>query len=174
MTNAEIAYHRTIRPMLGKLSGSREVSFLGRRFRVTSEDVEQLSGKPAHVNYKGVLVWYFTYGGEGEPSFEFTSLQSFSHGIFRGSDWEPSVTADLAEFREISAGIGAELLRKERYGEARLLFALPKVPVLLTYSEADDEYPAVLDIKFGKNADTFLPFETLAVLHGLINGEFST
>ncbi|MDR2421207.1 MAG: DUF3786 domain-containing protein [Oscillospiraceae bacterium] len=172
ITNAEIAYHSVIRPMLRKLDGEREVAFLGRRFRVTGEDVEQLSGKPAHINCKGVLVWYFTFGGEGEPSFEFASLQSFSHGIFRGAAWEPYTGASLSEFRGTAAALGAGFLRRERYGEAWLLFALPKVPVLLTYSEADEEFPAVLDIKFGKNADTFLPFETLAVLHGLIKREF--
>jgi hypothetical protein len=172
MTNAEIAYCGVIRPMLRELDGEREVMFLGRRFRVTREDVEQLSGKPAHVNCKGVLVWYFTFGGEGEPSFEFASLQSFSHGIFRDAAWAPGIGASLAEFKETAAALGAGFLRRERYGEAWLLFALPKVPALLTYSEADEEYPAMLDIKFGKNADTFLPFETLAVLHGLIKSEF--
>ncbi|MDR1329526.1 MAG: DUF3786 domain-containing protein [Oscillospiraceae bacterium] len=173
MTNAEKVYEQ-IRPWLSEFDGARDVDFLGRSWRVTGEGVRQLSGKMAHVNCKSVLVWYFTFGGalsQAEPSFEFTSLQSFSHGIFRGG-LSPAITVTLSEFRDIASQLGASLLRQVRYGEAWLMFALPKIPVLLTYTEADDEFPALLDIKFSSNATDFLPFETLAVLHGLINSEF--
>jgi hypothetical protein len=173
MTNYEKVYEQ-IRPWLSKVAEPRELRFLGRMWRVDRAGVEQLSGPPAHTNCRSVLVWYFTYGGQGEPSYTFTPLHSFSHGIFRGNDWETGgcATLTLDEFREASARIGADFLRRERYGEAWLLHALPKLPVLLTYTEADDEFPAALDIKYGANATTFLPFETLAVLNGLINAEY--
>jgi hypothetical protein len=171
MTNHEKNYEY-LRGWLRNISQACEVDFLGRRWNVDGGGIEQLSGPPAHVNYKSVLVWYFTFGGEGEASFEFVQLSHFSHGIFR-EQRSPNVALTIAEFRETAERLGAAYFRKERYGEAWLWFVLPKVPVLLTYTEADEEFPALLNIKFGANATTFLPFETLAVLHGIILGEFA-
>jgi hypothetical protein len=171
MTNHEKNYEQ-IRLWLKKVTEPCEIDFLDRRWRVSCDGVEQVSGKPAHVNYKSVLVWYFTFGGTGEPSYEFTPLHSFSGGVFRGSDWGPDTSITLNGFRETAQRLGANFLRKERYGEAWLLLVLPKIPLLLTFNEADEEFPSSLDIKFGINATTFLPFETLAVLQGLVTSEF--
>jgi hypothetical protein len=172
-TNAEIAYENTIRPMLKTLQNPQSVCFLGRDWRVTGEDVTQMGGEPAHINAKGVLVWYFTFSDrEGEPSYEFASIQSFSHGIFNSARWVPGVNITAGRFRETAARLGANFYRKERYGESWIYAVLPKIITLLSYAEGDDEFPASLDIKYGKNATRYLPFETLAVLHGLIGGEF--
>jgi hypothetical protein len=172
MSNYEIVYE-SLRGWLSEMAAPQEILFLGRNWLVSSDGVEQLSGPPGHVNCKSVLVWYFTFGGQGEPNYEFRPFHSFSQGIFRGDEWGLKVSATLEEFRAISTRIGAGLLRQERHGEAWLLHVLPKVPVLLTYNEADDEFPAILDIKYGGNATTFLPFETLGVLNSLISAEYS-
>jgi hypothetical protein len=170
MTNHEKNYEQ-IRSWLDNLSEPCELDFLGRTWRVERGGVEQLSGAPAHINCKSVLVWYFTFGGQGEPSYEFVLLSHFSYGIFR-EQISPGVSLTLPEFQETARRLGAGFMQKTRYGESWLWFVLPKVPVLLTYSEADEEFPSLLDVKFGSNATTFLPFETLAVLHGLIIREF--
>jgi hypothetical protein len=171
MTNHEKNYEK-IRLWLSNMPKPCEVEFLGRLWRVDSTGVEQMSGAPAHVNCKSILVWYYTFGGQGEPSFDFVLLSHFSHGIFR-EQRTPSVSLTVSEFREAARRLGVAFLRKERYGESWLWFVLPKIPVLLTYSEADEEFPALMNIKFGMNATTFLPFETLAVLYGLITDEFA-
>jgi hypothetical protein len=172
-SNAEIAYETNIRPMLRGLTGSRDIRFLGRDWRVTGEDVVQLRGEPGHVNAKGVLVWYFTYSDRaGEPSYEFASVSSFSHGIFGDSSWILEYEIDLGRFRATCERLGAHFYRKERYGESWLLEVLPKIITLLTYNEGDDEFPNSIDIKYGKNTTDYLPFETLAVLHSLVNSEF--
>jgi hypothetical protein len=170
-TNHEKVYEQ-LRAWLSDISTPQEIQLLGRNWLVSSDGVEQLSGPPAHVNCKSVLIWYFTYGGEGEPSYEFKPFHGFSQGIFRGGEWDTGTTATLEKFREVSERIGAALIRSGRYSETRLLHALPKIPVLLTYNEADDEFPATLDIKNGANATTFLPFETLGVLNSLIIAEY--
>jgi hypothetical protein len=171
MTNYEKNYEQ-IRAWLGSMPEPQELAFLGRTWRVAHDGVTQLSGEPAHVNCKSVLVWYYTFGGQGGPSYEFVPLSHFSHGIFRDSDWEQGGAISFDGFRETSRRLGAAFMRSERYGETWLWLVLPKIPVLLTYSEADDEFPAELNIKFSANATTFLPFETLAVLRGLIAAEF--
>jgi hypothetical protein len=149
--------------------------------RVDYEGVTQLDGEAANVNLKSVIIWYLTYGGQGKPSFEFTPLSSFSSGIFgsKSADfgsfaWRKHAGLTPEKFRAAAKRIGTEFVRSERYGEAHLLYLFPKVPVLLTYSEADEEFPAVIDTKFSMNAPIFLPFETLAVAQGLIESEFKT
>jgi hypothetical protein len=171
MNNYEKNYNQ-IRVWLSSLPKPQEINFLGRRWRVDSCGVEQLSGQPADVNCKSVLVWYFTYGGVGEPNYEFLPLYKFSNGIFQSNSWMTDFSLTRENFRKVSEQMGAEFLRKERYGETYFFLVLPKIAALLTYTEADDEFPAALDIKFGSNAATFLPFETLAVLHGLITAEY--
>jgi hypothetical protein len=161
-----------LRSWLSDIKEPRIIEFLARTWRIDKNGVEQLSGDPANVNCKSVLIWYMTSGGVGEPSYLFVPLGNFSHGIFQDALGTPYVNLTLAEFRETATKLGAHFMREERYGESWLWLVFPEIPVLLKFSEADDEYPAMLDVKFGSNATTFLPFETLAVLDGLIDNEF--
>jgi hypothetical protein len=171
-------------PRLGfapPIDGALVFTVLGRKFLVDHDGVTQLDGEAANVNLKSVIIWYVTYGGKGEPSFEFAPLSSFSSGVFGSTSadfssfaWRKHEGLTLEQFRATAKRIGTELVRSERYGEVHRLYLFPKVPVLLTYSEADDEFPAVVDIKFSLNASTFLPFETLAFAQALIEREFKT
>jgi hypothetical protein len=170
-------------PRLGlspAIDGTIKLTALGREFSVNRDGVFQLCGEPSDVNLKSVIIWYLTYGGQGEPAVEFGSSSSFSGGMFgaRSSDynsyeWQKHAGLTLRQFRAVAKRIGAEFVRSERYGEVWRLFLFPKVTLLLEYSEADDEFPATIDIKASANALTFLPFETLAVAHGLIESEFN-
>jgi hypothetical protein len=192
MDNYEKAY-QSLLPWLAGIDGALDLDFLGRRFRVSSLGVEQLSGAPSHVNAKSVIIWYVAretlieemspipkYGGGDEPSYEFRPLSDFSFGIFsgHGTAWQDARNSrigslGLEDFRRHAERIGAKTLRPERYGESRLLHAFPELAVMLTFSEADDEFPADINVKFGSNATRILPFETLAVLQGLILDEFA-
>jgi hypothetical protein len=169
-------------PRLGlvpPIDGALTFTVLGREMRVDHDGVTQLDGEAAHVNLKSVIIWYLTYGGQGNPSFEVTPLSSFSSGRFGGTSadfgsfaWRRHAGLTPEKFRAAAKRIGTEFVRSERYGEVHLLYLFPKIPALLTYSEADDEFPALIDTKFSLNAPTFLPFETLAVAQGLIENEF--
>lgn len=48
--------------------------------------------------------------------------------------------------------------------------ALPRIPVLLLYNDADDEFPAHCSILFKQNADKFLDAESLAILGDTVSG----
>lgn len=48
--------------------------------------------------------------------------------------------------------------------------ALPRIPVLLLYNDADDEFPAHCSILFKQNADKFLDGESLAILGDIVSG----
>jgi hypothetical protein len=181
-TNYDKVFER-LRVRLENLGAPVTLNFLGRAFRADRGGVERISGRPIHINAQNIIIWYLTFGGRGveltPESYDFALLNHFSHGIFTGhTSWEKSRASGLSDltpkaFRECCEHIGAEFLRPERYGESRLLFAFPELPLLITFTEGDDEFPASLDIKLGKNCERILPFETLAVLTSLIESEFS-
>jgi hypothetical protein len=181
-TNYDIVYEQ-LRVRLRALRAPVTLGFLGRTFCAAGDGIEQLDGRPIHINAKNIMIWYLTYGGRGAEltpeSYDFAPLNYFSHGIFTGNTaWERSRAAGLSGltlevFRERCEQIGAEPFRSERYGESRLLFAFPELPLLVAFTEGDDEFPAILDVKLGKNCERILPFETLAVLTTLIESEFS-
>jgi len=159
--------------------GSLTLAVLGRRFCADRNGVTQLDGPAAHINLSSVIIWYLTFGGTGQPTYKFAPLSSFSQGIFGAQSadfsapaWQEHAGLTLERFQSVCQRIRAEPQGIIRHGERRLLMLFPKVPVLLTYNEPDEEFSAVLDIKFDTAALTFLPFETLAVAHGLIAAEF--
>jgi len=182
MSNYDKAYEQ-IRPWLQKIDAPVELTFLGRGFRVTKEDVVQISGEPVHINAKSIIVWYLTFGGAGNPAlvpnYDFVLIHAFSQGIFSDqSTWRKSAAQakgklTLDEVRSVAKRLGADFYRKEKYGESYLLFALPKIPVVITFSEGDDEFPSQLDVKFSSNATDFLPFESLAIFLSIIEAEFT-
>jgi hypothetical protein len=50
------------------------------------------------------------------------------------------------------------------YDLARLIPALPKVPVLLLFNDADAEFPAACSVLFERRAAAYLDMECLAML----------
>ncbi|MDR0862524.1 MAG: DUF3786 domain-containing protein [Oscillospiraceae bacterium] len=160
------------------IDGVLNLDFLGRQWRVDRLGVTQVGGNAASVNCKTVIVYYLTHGGGGFPQYDFVFLKSFASGLFDGSDGVTSAErgrlTDYARFVAIARRLNAEFLRETANGSHTWLFyAFPKVPVQLTFIEGDDEFPAQTQIKFDVTATTFLPFETLAVLNGLISGELA-
>jgi hypothetical protein len=170
-----------VAPQLGLAApenGVLHIDFLGRRWSVDASGVNQEGGGAAHVNGKTVIVYYLTHGGSGFPRYDFQSLRAFAFGLFDGSRGvtaaERSAITEYAPFVDIAKRLGAEFVRETASGSHTwMLYAFPKVPVLLTFIEDDDEFPAELQLKFDVTATDFLPFETLAVLNGLITAEFS-
>ncbi|MDR0813949.1 MAG: DUF3786 domain-containing protein [Oscillospiraceae bacterium] len=173
--NADIVYESLL-PWLREVQNlPRRIPMLGREFEVTHTGVELLSGRPMHINAKSVLIWYVKTDCRAAPAGTFTPLTGFSHGIFSSNNsgmQNQSVRISRAEFEQTAAALGGTII-DAKPGTARAFIpALPNVPVLLTYTEGDEEFPAAIDMKFTGNATEFLPFETLAVFGGLVRGEF--
>ena len=155
--------------------GTQRLTFLGHDYWVDETGVYPEGSDNTSFNTRSVIIYYLTYGGKGEASYDFRTMHSFSHGLFEGdsssSKWGTAYKGprlSLEFFEAAAKRIGAEFMQKKNGAHSYLLFPFPKVPALLTYNEGDDEFPDDMVIKFGTNALNFLPFETLAVLHGLI------
>jgi hypothetical protein len=154
------------------------IDFLGRKFELSRDGARPLDGKEVDVNYLSVLVYYALSGGNTEPfditrRYDFALLNTFAGGLFSsgGADWmaEPLRKACPRHetFRRAARNMGMFYEGSRVAGEhAWLCPLLPKIPALVKYFEADDEFPCDIKIYYDKTVPEFLDFEPLAVLNG--------
>ncbi|MDR3356918.1 MAG: DUF3786 domain-containing protein [Spirochaetaceae bacterium] len=160
--------------------GALAVDFLGRRWRISHNGVEAVTGKDTddgvfEVNTRSVLGYYALSEADCEPEMDFYPINHFSHGIFEGGG--AGYGDGLARlFREATGGeykrfaAGAERLglvfEKERepgkYVWSYRLF--PKLPVKVVYYEGDEDFPSDIKVLYDRTAPIFFKFEPLAVL----------
>jgi hypothetical protein len=154
------------------------IDFLGRKYELDREGVRPVDGKKVNVNFLSVLVYYAVSKGNSEPLYDFALLNSFTGGLFSGgssdSRWivEPIRKAcggDYEKFRRAARDLGmiyeGSRVTAEHTWQYRLL---PKIPVLIKYFEADDEFPWDIKIYYDKTVPEYLDFEPLAVLNGCL------
>jgi hypothetical protein len=154
------------------------VSFLGRSYIITNEGAEPEDGLPVNVNYLNVLIYYITSDGAGDLSGEFAPLNRIT-GLIDGLNEPSGGGADgslIQEFgnsperlRMAAAKLGgAEHETKDARKHVWRLPALPKIIVQLTFYEADEEFPAEIQIMFDRASPKFLAHECLSVVTNLL------
>ena len=149
-----------------------------------ANETKSTTDSDSDVNRKSVLIYYLTWGGRGEPAYQFKLFHSFSHGIFSGgateTNWmSASLRRILSEggdgatrFEETMNVFGAT--QKPVTGGATSIWSyqvLPKIPVEIYYYEADEEFPCEVKVMYDSTALNFVPFETLGVLGSCLHNE---
>lgn len=155
--------------------------------RETGEVIDESTSptdRDSDVNRKSVLIYYLTWGGRGEPVYQFKLFHSFSQGIFSGGAVEKNwMSASLrrilsdggdgaVRFTQAMSVLGAD--RKPATGGATSVWSyllLPKMPVEIYYYEADEEFPCEVKVMYDSTALNFVPFETLGVLGSCLHNE---
>ena len=165
-------------PRLGAVASAEgfRISFLGREYMITAGGVETTDGRPVDVNNRSVLIYYITSEGAGEPSYDFAPLSRLTGMIAGRNDLASGIMNSplIREFREnyerfaaAMTKLGAEEIPAADSGKhVWRLSALPKILAQIVFYEADDEFPADIQIMFDKTAPRFLDFECLAFLSG--------
>jgi hypothetical protein len=160
------------------------IDFLGRKYELSREGVRPVDGDPVNVNFLSVLVYYALSKGNTEPLYDFALLNSFTGGLISSggetADW---MTAPLRKacgdsgrrgsgyekFRQAARDMGMIYEGSRVAGEHAWQYRLlPKIPALIKYFEADDEFPCDIKIYYDKTVPEFLDFEPLAVLNGCL------
>ncbi len=67
--------------------------------------------------------------------------------------------------------LGARLEANSSYDISARLYALPRIPVILNFNDADDMFPAVCSILYQESAEHFLDMECLAMTGTLLAGK---
>jgi hypothetical protein len=163
---------------LGAAPAERGVrlTFLGRDYIIANDGVAPEDGLPVDVNNRSVLVYYITSNGAGDFTYDFAPLnrltgmidgqRNLANGVMNdplilefGGNYDKFVTAitSLGGTETPASGSGKRVWQ---------LLPLPKILSQIVFYEADDEFPADIQIMFDRISPRFLDFECLAVMTG--------
>jgi hypothetical protein len=151
-----------------------QLDFLNRKYQITLDGVEPLDGRPVDANTKSVLLYYLLSRGTGAPENSYVPFESIPRKL-TGLDFQNRLmSAPLErEFGNNYARFGQAAMKLGGIEEGTLpgkhawrFDVLPKIPVKTVFYEADDDFPANIQIMLDKTAPEFLEFECLAFMVG--------
>jgi hypothetical protein len=157
--------------------GAALVPCFGRDFLVGQDGVTLADGEKAPLNHRIVLAYYLTHGGRGENAERFVPYRELPGG----QDFARALS-EIVEGRAVNFfGGKLELLKSaaqslgatpgEEYapGDASFVIqALPKLPLLMSFYDSDEDFPAEAKVFYDITAPNFLDMECLAVLGYLL------
>ena len=139
------------------------------------DGVEPLDGHPVNVNTRSVLLYYLLSKGQGDPEGSYVLFEAIPRmisGISAQSrlmnvPLERHFGNDYAKFSDEALRLGG-IEEEPGVGKHPWRFnVLPKIPLKIVFYEADDEFPATIQIMLDRTAPRFLKFESLAFMVGL-------
>ncbi len=154
------------------------VSFFGKPYRISSRGITDPAGKPPPMGICVVLCKYLLLCPD-VPSLdkEWVSFRDFKNTAplihsFVNHTEKPIVRHFSNRLEDLAAACdklggknpGLEL----NYQLIMKLYPLPKVPLLLLFDDADDEFPAQCKVLFERRAEHYLDPECLAILGTLL------
>jgi hypothetical protein len=151
-----------------------QVSFLKREYRITLDGVEPLDGQPVNVNNRSVLLYYLLSKGQGDPENSYIPFESIPRMIsglplqsrLMNTPLERHFAKDYVKFSEAALKLGGIEEGAQVSKHLWKFDVLPKIPLKIVFYEADDEFPAEIQIMLDKTALHFLEFECLAFMVG--------
>ncbi len=169
----------------GQLGGNCEgnhmsISFFGQPYRISGRGINNPSGKQPAIGICVVLSKYVLLCPE-IPSLdkEWVSFRDFKDAApLAGSfvnNTEQAIAQNFSGRLDELAGAceklggwnpGLDL----SYQLIIKLYPLPKIPVLLLFDDADEEFPAQCKVLFERRAEHYLDPECLAILGMLLSG----
>jgi len=157
------------------------IPFFNTPYRVTRETVSTPEGKPAAFGVGVVLCNYLIQSPREAPvDDEWCSYKDFKNaaplvGTFANTVERPIASdfsgrlPDLEKAGRILGGIAPSITLPHDLN--LVIQALPRVPLLLLFNDADDEFPADCKVLFEKRAENYLDMECLAIL-GMLLAEY--
>lgn len=150
------------------------VPLFGEPHRVGPAGVFDPDGRRPHLSVCVILCRYVLLCPPSAPSGgEWTSFKDFRDaaplvGSFAGTV-EGAIARSFAgrtnALRRAAAGLGGQAPPGSfSHDVAITIPALPKVPLLLLFNDADDEFPAACSVLFERRAAGYLDMECLAML----------
>jgi hypothetical protein len=150
--------------------------FLGRDYIITNGGVEPEDGKSVDVNNLSVLIYYITSSGSGDFLYDFAMLNRLT-GMIDGQNNLANDIMNRPLIRKFADNYGGFERAMRILGGVQIpasssgkhiwqLRPLPKILSQIVFYEADDEFPAEIQIMFDKSAPKFLDFECLAFMTG--------
>lgn len=175
LAGADLAGHATDLGLAWR-EGAALAPLLGRDYLVDREGVRAADGGKAAFTHRIVLAHYLLHGGRGEEAGRFVPYRQLPGGADFARNMAASVEGRLAQgFAGRLAGLeraartlgGEPAVTEARVDAAWRFPALPRLPLMITVNDADEDFPAEAKLFYDLTAPNFLDLECLAAL-GLI------
>lgn len=150
------------------------IPFFGKPFTFSEKGLMNPSGKQPSLETSVVLCNYLLRCPDREPvNDDWVSYRDFKDSGPLTTYFANAVEKPIADHfsgrpsrleescRALGGSFPAMELSYDLFMQFRLL---PKIPVLLLYNDADDEFPAHCSILFERRAEEYLDAESLAIL----------
>ncbi len=152
------------------------VTLFGRDYLVGPTGVTMADGSEAEMIPRIVLSYYMTHGGSGEPAGKPAPYRELPGGADFARSLSEIVDGRIVRYFSgrldaLKAACEAIGGRAESMGiscDAGYVFdALPKLPMMMTFYDVDEDFPAEAKVFYDITAPNFLDMECLAVM-GLV------
>jgi hypothetical protein len=162
---------------LAMQDGAAVVPCFGRDFLVSKNGVTLAGGGKAPLNHRIVLAYYITHGGRGENADRFVPYRELPGGQDFARALSEIVEGRAVNFfggklnllKSAAAALGAAPGEEYAPGDASFVFhALPHLPLLMSFYDSDDDFPAEAKVFYDITAPNFLDMECLAVIGYLL------
>lgn len=156
------------------VDGAVHACFLGRKYLITKDGVEPLDAQLVNVNNRSVLIYYLLSKGRGEPEGSYIPFESIPRMIgglnlqsrLMNTPLERYFAEDYVGFAEAASKLGG-IEEETKSGKHVWRFdILPKLPLILVFYEADEDFPVEIKIMLDKTSLQFMEFECLAFMVG--------
>lgn len=148
--------------------------FLGKNYKISHEGILDQSGKrPSYA----MCVLFFKYLLTSPKTiYSETPWSSYKDFLdagpligFFSNDVEKTIvtyfTGKTRDLKKACESLGGKEEQMDiAYDLAMQLTALPKIPMLLLFNDADDEFPGRCSVLFRKNVENYLDMESVAIL----------
>ncbi|MDR0309063.1 MAG: DUF3786 domain-containing protein [Coriobacteriales bacterium] len=148
---------------------SAKVDFLGRTYLYSTEGVDVIDGgEPAPINNRSLLIHYILAEGGIEPRFSFVPInrmtgtiegQGESDEAFMGDYLIKETEGKHDVFAAAAEAMRGEYIGKHLGGHCWQFMVLPKMPMRMIFFEADEEFPADIQVLFDETAPYYMDFE---------------
>ena len=151
-----------------------ELPFFNRKYRLTDHAITDYQGKSVSHAISVVLCKYILLCPDDVPiGTDLMTYKDFKDaapyvGGFRNTAEQPIAAffeKKAAELEKRSLELGGKPYQSEVACQLAFQFyALPRIPIILMFNDADEDFPSQCVLLFQKNAQAFLDMECLAML----------
>ncbi|MDR1658413.1 MAG: DUF3786 domain-containing protein [Deltaproteobacteria bacterium] len=153
-------------------NGKAAADFLGRRYYIGTDGIAARDGGPVTVDTQSVLAHYLSSQGSGELTGDFVTIGRLTGINVTGDSPSAALTKPLVDkigdrydiFAQTAPKLGGRHLGLSTVGAQAWEFGLPKVPMMIEFFEADEEFGADIRLLFDSSANRFVSYECLELM----------
>jgi hypothetical protein len=155
------------------------LSFFGNTYRISQEGIlDRYRNRPLYA----ICIVFFKYILTSPKTIYFespwTSYKDFKDAgplvSFFSNDVENAIvnhfSGKIQDLKKACENLGGKMADMDiSYDVSMQVTALPKIPMLLLFNDADEEFPAQCSVLFKKNIENYLDMESVAIMGNIFS-----